>query len=135
MTSEPQDASLAGAPPDAPPRSKLAELAADAVRYWELRRLFYNMVLATVVLIHLVSAWPGSMPLLTRDRVLVTFMLAVAANILYCAAYPVDLFVQFAGLRATWSRLRWILWTVGTVFAATITHFIVKFMIESVARH
>ena len=113
----------------------LAELTREALRYWELRRLFYNMVLATVVLIHFVSAWPGSMPLLTRDRALVTFMLAVVANILYCAAYPVDVLVQFAGLRAQWSRLRWILWTVGTLFAAAITHFIVRAAIQSHTGH
>lgn len=113
----------------------LAELTADALRYWEVRRVFYNMVLASVVLFHFMSAWPGSIPLVTRDRALVIFVLAVVANILYCAAYPVDLFVQFAGLRGAWSRLRWILWTVGTLFAATITHFIVRAAIQSQIGH
>jgi uncharacterized membrane protein len=105
-------------------RPPFAELAADALRYWEPRRLLYNLALTAVVVAHLVAAWPASRALLTRDTFFGTFFLAVLANVLYCAAYAVDLFVQYSGLRAIWPRRRWILLTVGTCFAAVITHFI-----------
>lgn len=38
---------------------QLRELITDALGYWELRRLFYNVLLALVVLGHLVVSWPG----------------------------------------------------------------------------
>jgi len=41
----------------------------------------------------------------------------------YCAAYIVDLFVQFSGLDTAWSKGRIVLLIVGTVFAAVIAHF------------
>jgi hypothetical protein len=106
---------------DRPPR--FADLAADALRYWEPRRLLYNLVLAAVVVIHFVAAWPGSRIHLNRDTFFGVFLLAVVANILYCAAYAVDVFVQFSGVRGEWRRLRWILLLTGTAFAAVITHF------------
>jgi len=99
------------------------ELAADAIRYWELRRALYNVVLLNVVCVHYVLGWPASRTDLARDPLFVFFILAVFANIAYCAAYPVDLFVQFSGLRETWRRQRWILFLVGTTFAAVLAHF------------
>ena len=105
-------------------RSTFGELATDALRYWEPRRLLYNLALAAVVVGHFVAGWPGSRSILTRDGLMGLFALAVIANILYCAAYAVDLFVQFSGLRGTWPRRRWILLATGTAFAAVLTHFI-----------
>ena len=52
------------------------------------------------------------------------FILAVLANIAYCAAYAVDLFGQHSGLRETWRRRRWVLLVVGTAFAAVAAHFV-----------
>ena len=53
----------------------------------------------------------------------VLFILAVLANITYCASYGVDLFVQFSGSRAVWGRRRWVVFVVGTAFAAVVAHF------------
>jgi hypothetical protein len=36
------------------------EVASDAIRYWEIKRIFYNLALTVVVLIHFFAAWPGS---------------------------------------------------------------------------
>src|SRR5262249_11987491 len=99
------------------------ELAADAMRYWELRRAIYNIVLLNVVCVHFIVGWPASRTYLARDPLFVFFILAVFANIAYCAAYAVDLFVQFSGLRDVWRRQRWILLLVGTTFAAVLAHF------------
>ena len=105
-------------------RLSFGELASDALRYWEPRRLLYNLALLAVVLIHFYLAWPDSRAFLTRDTMLGLFFLAVLANIAYCAAYAVDLFVQFSGQRAAWMRWRWTVLATGIAFGAVITHFI-----------
>jgi len=99
------------------------ELAADAMRYWEPRRAIYNIVLFGVVCVHFMVGWPASRAYLARDPLFLFFILAVFANIAYCAAYAVDLFVQFSGVRGVWGRRRWILLLVGTTFAAVVAHF------------
>jgi len=100
--------------------------AADALRYWEPRRLIYNLVLASVVVAQVVLAWPASRAKISFDLVLGLFILAVLANVAYCAVYAVDLFVQFSGLQAAWRRGRLAVLIVGTAFAATIAHFVVQ---------
>lgn len=105
---------------------RLSASAADALRYWEPRRLIYNLILASVVVAHVVFAWPASRAKISFDLVLGLFILAVLANVAYCAVYAVDLFVQFSGLQAAWRRGRLVLLIVGTAFAATIAHFLVQ---------
>jgi hypothetical protein len=107
---------------------RLSGFAASGLRYWEPRRLVYNAVLASVVLTHFLVALPGSLAKVSVDGVLGTFILAVLANIAYCAAYLPDVFVQFAGLQAAWRWGRVILLVIGTLFAGTITHFFAKGM-------
>lgn len=106
--------------------SRFSSYAANALRYWEPRRLVYNAVLALVVIGHFISAWPVSREKLSFDLVLSLFLLAVLANVAYCAAYVADIFVQFSGLDAAWQRGRPGLLMVGTAFAATITHFVAQ---------
>ena len=52
------------------------------------------------------------------------FLLAVVANVFYCAAYIVDVAAQSSEFRKTWQRHRWILFAVGTTFASIIARFI-----------
>src|SRR5262245_41777554 len=106
--------------------ARLSAYAANALRYWEPRRLVYNAVLLAVVIAHFLLAWPTSRDKLSFDLLLGFFMLAVLANVAYCAVYVADLFVQFSGLDAAWRRGRIVLLIVGTTFAATITHFVVQ---------
>ena len=106
--------------------ARLSAYAASALRYWEPRRLVYNAVLALVVVAHFISGLPGSRDKLTVDLLLGGFMLAVFANVAYCAAYAVDLFVQFSGLDAAWRRGRLLLLVIGTAFAATVAHFVLQ---------
>src|SRR5258705_7777627 len=103
--------------------ARLSGYVADGLRYWEPRRVIYNGVLAAVVLLQFALAWPASQEKLSFDLVLGLFVLAVLANICYCAAYLADIFVQFSGLQAAWRRGRLLLLIVGTTFAATIAHF------------
>ena len=93
----------------------------DALRYGEPRRLVYNGVLAVLVLAGawpvLPSRWSGAgLPALAT-----LFVLAVIANVAYCAAYPVDLFLQGSAFRATGRRYRWVLLVAGLLTAAAFT--------------
>jgi hypothetical protein len=106
--------------------ARFSRYAATALRYWEPRRFAYNGVLGLVVLAHFFHGLPGSRDQLSFDLLLGLFLLAVLANIAYCAAYVADLFVQFSGLDAAWRRGRTVLLTVGIAFAATIAHFFAK---------
>lgn len=96
---------------------------ADGLRYWEPRRIFYNAVLAAVVIAHVATRWSLVRGMLSSDLFLGLFLLAVLANICYCAVYPVDLFVRFSGLDAAWEKGRVVVLLIGTAFAAVITHF------------
>ena len=97
---------------------------ADALRYWEPRRVIYNVALAAVVVGHIVVASPESRARLSVNVLLGLFFLAVLANVCYSAVYVVDLFVQFSGLRDFWAKGRVALLIVGTAFAAVIAHFL-----------
>ena len=96
----------------------------DAITFWEPRRIIYNLVLALVVIIYFIAGYPASRAVLSIDFALGLFVLAVVANIAYCAAYLADVFVQVSGFREIWQRSRWILFVIGTTFAAVITRFV-----------
>jgi hypothetical protein len=57
------------------------------------------------------------------NSVLLLFLLAVLANVAYCAAYLPDVFAQMSSVRNSWLRYRWVLFVVGLAFAAILTHF------------
>jgi len=103
--------------------AELREYFTDAIRFWEPRRLIYNVVLAAIVIAYFAVGYPSSKTLLSIDFALGLFLLAVAANVAYCAAYLADLFVQASGFREVWLRSRWVLFAIGTAVAAIITRF------------
>jgi hypothetical protein len=101
----------------------LRDYATDAIRYWEPRRLAYNAVLAAIVLIYFRLGYPASKTALSLNTVSFLFLMAVLANVAYCAAYIVDIFAQATAFQEGWRRYRWILFTVGLLFAAVLTRF------------
>jgi len=105
-------------------KSDLREYATDAIKFWERWRLLYNLALAAVVIIYFAIGYPLSKGSLTIDFCLGLFLLAVIANVAYCAAYPVDIFAQASGFREIWRRYRKVLFVIGTLFAAIITRFV-----------
>lgn len=105
-------------------RTPLPEILASAIRFWERGRLLYNATLALIVALYFLAAWPGSLVSVTLDHSLQVFLQAVVANVLYCAAYPVDVFVQLSTLREPWLRFRWVLFIIGLAFAGVITRFV-----------
>jgi len=104
--------------------SNLREYATDAIKFWEPARILYNLVLAAIVIVYFAVTYPVSKSALSVDVCLGLFLLAVIANVAYCAAYIVDIFAQGSGFRETWRRSRKVLFVVGTLFAAIITRFI-----------
>jgi hypothetical protein len=101
----------------------IRECVTEAIRYWEPRRAVYNLALVGVVGIYFWIGWPASQHILTADTILVLFLLAVLANVAYCAAYLVDIFAQMSNFREAWNSARWIVLVIGTVFAAVLTRF------------
>src|SRR5882724_254385 len=101
----------------------LRQYTTNALRYWEPRRLLYNAALAPIVLTHFFLNSPGSKTFFMANGVLVLFVMAVLANVAYCAVYPVDIFAQHSGFQALWFKYRWILLVIGILFAGAITHF------------
>jgi hypothetical protein len=110
----------------------LRENATDAIRYWEPRRLIYNAVLAAIVLIYFAMSYPASKSQLTLETAQGLFLLAVLANVAYCAAYVADVFAQISGYRERWRQYRWILFLIGILFAGIITRF---FAMEFFLKH
>jgi hypothetical protein len=102
----------------------LREAVTAAIRYWEPRRLVYNAVLATVVLACFGLNYPVSKSTISLDFMLMLFLLAVLANVAYCTAYLVDIFASASSYREEWWKRRWIIFTIGLLFAAIITRFL-----------
>ena len=102
------------------------EAITSALKYWEPRRIIYNALLVAIVVSHFLyfsRNAPSIKTLISTDGVLGLFLLAVLANVAYCAAYPVDIFAQWSSYRETWLRYRWLLFVVGLLFAAILTRF------------
>ena len=105
--------------------TRLGRYIANALRYWEPRRLIYNAVMAAVVVARVAQDWPALRAKVTFEVGLGMFILAVIANVAYCAVYAIDLFVQFSGLDSAWRAGRVLVLVVGTAFAAAITYIVV----------
>ena len=92
----------------------------SAIRFWEVRRIAYNGFLFAIVLIHMFIQRAYFADWFQFTTFMHLFMLAVAANFLYCFAYIIDLPVQYSSFRPQWLRWRWVLWVIGMLFAASI---------------
>lgn len=99
---------------------ELKPLFADAVSYWERKRVIYNSVLAILVL----SCWGADIlssgPRQWLGAAVVLLIFAGIANALYCLAYPVDLAFQMTPLKEAWQRFRWVLFATGVMLASML---------------
>ncbi|MFI5310777.1 MAG: hypothetical protein ACHQQ3_06060 [Gemmatimonadales bacterium] len=86
----------------------------DALRYWEIRRLWYNLALGALALAWVVLTWPHFRPALTLGNLGRSLVLAALANACYSAAYVGE---AAFGDAALWRRARGVVWTAGTLFA------------------
>lgn len=85
----------------------IRERATEAIKFWEPMRFVYNAVLAAIVLLYFRWGLPNSSEYISTNGVSVLILLAVLANVAYCAAYAVDLFAQLSGFREQWRTIRW----------------------------
>jgi hypothetical protein len=95
----------------------------EAIHYWEPRRLIYNCVLAGVCVAWVVLTWPHFRSILNWSSALLLLFLGLIANACYCAAYFVDLPMQFSPLATAWRRRRWALWLAGMLFAILLANY------------
>ncbi|HEV3420918.1 MAG TPA: hypothetical protein VG075_11480 [Candidatus Acidoferrum sp.] len=98
-------------------------LIADAMRFWEYRRLIYNFVLLAVVVAWVAGTWPHFRPMFEVHSLLLLAILALLANACYCAAYLVDIPMQCSGVGNLWRRWRWILWVAGMLLAILLANY------------
>jgi hypothetical protein len=98
-------------------------LFSDSARFWETRRIFYNLALAAVVLLWITLSWPHFRPAFTLTALFQLFVLALIANALYCAAYLVDIPMQLSAFSSSWKRRRWMLWLLGTLLAILFANY------------
>lgn len=99
-----------------PPKKDLLD---NAIRFWEMRRIPYNAVLASIVIGQMINYRDNAAEWFVPTFFLGLFMLAVVVNIAYCAAYIVDLPAQYSSYRDRWLKWRWVLWLIGMLFASS----------------
>lgn len=104
-----------------PEQPSSAPTLADAARFWERRRVVYNVLLTIVTLGWIAFTWPHFRPAFTWLNLGRLMLLALIANALYCAAYAAD--VVLLAFPSARTRLRQAVWIAGTVFAVVFTNY------------
>ena len=95
----------------------------DAARFWEPRRLLYNLLLLAVVLVWVTRTWPHFRPAITLESLRIMTVLALLANLCYSAAYLAEILIQNATSSVAWNRQRWAVWVVGTLLAILFANY------------
>jgi hypothetical protein len=95
----------------------------EAAHFWEPRRLWYNAMLIGVVLLWLVLTWPHFRPALNLVALGKMIVLAILANVCYCAAYGAEFFVQGLLPQRLWRRCRWAIWVLGMLLALVMENY------------
>jgi hypothetical protein len=93
------------------------------LRFWEPRRLLYNSALTVVVLLWVIATWPHFRPAFTASALVAMLMLALLANVCYCAAYLADGAIQSLLPEASWGRYRWAVLILGTLLALVFENY------------
>src|ERR1051325_5112519 len=81
-----------------------------AHHFWEPPRIWYNALLAVVVVLWVVFTWPHFRPALSLVALGKMLVLALLANVCYCAAYIAEFFMQAALALSSWRPVRRALW-------------------------
>ena len=89
----------------------------ETIRYWERRRIGYNLALLLLCAWWVVRTWPHFEPAMTFGNLGRMIVLAALANVCYSTAYIVD-YAAFSSLGEP-ARRRWrgALLIAGTLFA------------------
>lgn len=95
----------------------------DAIRFWEPRRIWYNAFLFVIVLLWLIFTWPHFRPALNLVALGKMIVLALMANLCYCAAYLAEFFIQPLLPITFWKRFRVGLWIFGMLLAMLVENY------------
>lgn len=95
----------------------------DAARFWERQRLWYNGVLLLTVALWVVFTWPHFRPAMNLIALGKMMVLALLANLCYCAGYAMEGFIQVLAPKGYWRRFRWAVWVAGMLFAILLANY------------
>lgn len=96
---------------------------ASAARYWEPRRLLYNLLLTVTAVLWFEAHWAAIRPALHLESVLALLVLAGLANLCYTAAYAVEAVFTQPATREWWLKRRWTLWAAGMLLALLLENY------------
>ena len=105
------------------PSGSLRKSMAEAMRFWEPRRILYTLTLGAVFAAWVVATWPHFRPAMTPFSLFRFAVLGLLANVCYSAAYLVELPLQLSGGGAAWRNWRWGLWTLGMLLAVLFENY------------
>ncbi len=105
------------------PSAKFGPGFGEAARFWEPRRVWYNGALFVVVMLWVALTWPHFRPALTLDALGKMTVLALLANVCYCAAYLLEFIVKPVSAESGRRRIRWVVWIVGMLFALLLENY------------
>jgi hypothetical protein len=94
-----------------------------ARRFWEPQRVIYNLVLTVIMAFWVLFTWPHFRPAINLNVLLLLFVLAALANICYSAAYFVELTIRGSANSVNLNRQRWLLWSMGMIFAVVLENY------------
>lgn len=114
---------MIGIPQAAPPAFDLRSAWSGCLRYWEPRRLFYNLALL-VTFLSRVQQCQGWARILSWQTGAELVVLAALANFCYCLAYPLDLALQYSEFRSFWLECRSGLFFAGCLLGGALTFLI-----------
>ncbi len=102
---------------------EIKDVFTDSLRYWEKGRVIYNVILLIIVTFKLaVNFQDLSHPII--EILIPLFFCWVMANVFYCSAYVVDVFIQFSHFKEIWKKSRVVLFVIGTLFASILAWYI-----------
>jgi hypothetical protein len=94
-----------------------------ARRFWEPQRAIYNLVLTVIMAFWVLFTWPHFRPAINLNALLLLIVLAALANICYSAAYFVELTIRGSANSVNLNRQRWLLWSMGMIFAVVLENY------------
>jgi hypothetical protein len=95
----------------------------EAMHFWERQRLWYNAVLTVIVGLWVVMTWPHFRPAMNLVALGKMLVLALLANVAYCAGYVAEFFMQATASESFLRRARWTVWFAGMLIALVLENY------------
>jgi hypothetical protein len=101
----------------------LKETSTDSIKYWERKRIWYNLFLLLPASLGYFTALEVESNIgdqINHDKVQIItqfFFCFIGANIAFSTAYIPDMFVQLSEFKKTWRQYRAILFILGCIIS------------------